>query len=804
MPLPPRQGLAPAPEFLSITQHNCLGNWNVLLSLFESFKEATTYPSIVLLQDPPVNKAHLPSFNGFKSFFPPVRKPRVAAYVHMSCLSNYTVLPKFKGVDDVLALDISSNEPLFCTSFHSFRVINTYSTNTVDHRVHSVPPDVLFPDLGFPLLVVGALNIHNPLSDPLRHFSPREVSSSSPYFERAAESRFALLNPPGEFTRFPLVGKARPSVIDLAFANPHLLPLVKSWEASLPSTGSDHLPITITHATPSLNQKPPRPRWADTDWEALDPIIKGFRVPEAPSCPTPANLDEWMSESLNRLVALLKDHTPVSRPSHHSKPWWTPHLTIFRLEYHKAARTARKNDTPHMRDIAGTSKAGYFKAIKAAKNKHWSSFLLAGTPQSLWTAKRFASGRAQPRFPSLPGAETPLQMNNVLLEHFCPPKEPFSPPPRLRPHKSTPPLTTDEIVAALSKCSPTSAPGPDGIPYSSRKQENKINASILLQILAPLVLLGYHPASLKSSNGVVLDKPGKPSYESPSSFRIIVQIRTVSKIFERIIAARHLAAARLRGLLHPNQCGSLPGLRTYDACLTLTYDVETLQRPRLKVSSLFLDIKAGFDNVDNTTLAGILREGGIPPYLVSWVSSFLGERSCTLMFQGAPGTPAPVNGGAPQGSPISPLLFLLYLAPLHFRIPRGLMISYVDDFALTVASLSYGGNIRRLQELFEKLERKASRLGVSFSVAKTELIHWRTPSQRHSTKCVAPIQIKEEVFHPSNSIRWQGYWFTPALDPPAHYSRRFPLPRMRSPLFVASVRWERSSPPIYATDWRHH
>jgi len=193
------------------------------------------------------------------------------------------------------------------------------------------------------------------------------------------------------------------------------------------------------------------------------------------------------------------------------------------------------------------------------------------------------------------------------------------------------------------------------------------------------------------------------------------------------------------------------------------------------VSSLFLDIKAGFDNVDNNTLARILREAGIPCYLVSWVSSFLGERRCTLILQGAPGTPAPVNVGAPQGSPISPLLFPLYVAPLHFGIPRGFMISYVDDFALTVASLSYHGNTRRLQALFDKLERKASGLGVSFSVGKTELIHWRTPSQKHSPKCIPPIQIKGELFQPGNSIRWLGYWFTPALDLAAHFSRRLAL-----------------------------
>jgi len=279
----------------------------------------------------------------------------VAAYVHMAFLSNYTVLPRFKGVDDVLSLDISSDEPLFGTAFHSFRIINAYSTNTVDHRVHSVSPEVLFPDLGFPLLLVGDLNIHNPLSDPLRHFSHREISSSTPYFEKAAESGFALLNPPGEDTRLPLVGNARPSVIDLAFANPPFLPLIKSWEASLPSTGSDHVPITITLTAPSSEQKPPGPHWGGTDWETLDPIIKGFKVPAAPPCLTPLQLDEWMSESLDRLVALLKGHTPVSRPSHHSKLWWTPHLSILRREYHKAARAARKHDSPHMREVAGTS-----------------------------------------------------------------------------------------------------------------------------------------------------------------------------------------------------------------------------------------------------------------------------------------------------------------------------------------------------------------------------------------------------------------------------------------------------------------
>jgi len=311
----------------------------------------------------------------------------------------------------------------------------------------------------------------------------------------------------------------------------------------------------------------------------------------------------------------------------------------------------------------------------------------------------------------------------------------------------------EEIAHALSKSSSSSAPGPDGIPYLTWKWVNASNPAILLQILSPLVSLGYHTASLQVANGVVLDKPGKPSYVSPSSFRITVLLRTVSKILERIIAARLLRVARSKGLIHLNQCGSLPGLSTYDACLTLVNDVKTPQRPRLKVSSLFLDIKSSFDNVDNPTLTRILREGGIPHYLVTWVASSLGERGCTLVFQGAPGTPAPVNVGAPPGSPISPLLFLICVLPLHFRIPRGLMLSYVDDFALTAASLSYPGNIRRLQGLFRTIQARGRRLGVSFSVLKTEQIHWRTRSERHSELCLAPIQLDGEIFHPRDSLR---------------------------------------------------
>ena len=116
----------------------------------------------------------------------------------------------------------------------------------------------------------------------------------------------------------------------------------------------------------------------------------------------------------------------------------------------------------------------------------------------------------------------------------------------------------------------------------------------------------------------------------------------------------------------------------------------------MKASTLFLDIKAGFDNVNASNLRSLLLSKSIPSYIVDWVSSFLTGRKCTLVFQGAPGVSDPVSVGSPLGSPQSPLLFLIYVAPLHFRIPTGIMVSHVDDFSLTVASPSHRSNVRRL------------------------------------------------------------------------------------------------------------
>jgi len=137
----------------------------------------------------------------------------------------------------------------------------------------------------------------------------------------------------------------------------------------------------------------------------------------------------------------------------------------------------------------------------------------------------------------------------------------------------------------------------------------------------------------------------------------------------------------------------------------------------------------------------------------------------------------PVSVDTPQGSPVSPLLFVIYVSPLHIPVPKGLVLSYVDDFSVTTSPPSYRSNSRTLQGVFGHLRAIAHARRVDFSVPKTELIHWQTPVQRDppSTSRPPPVALDGQLFHPSAKLRWLSYWFVPNLASSAHFSRRLAL-----------------------------
>src|SRR5205807_963701 len=101
------------------------------------------------------------------------------------------------------AINIHSQQGLFGSKHKIFWLYNSYSVNGTSCSSRTLPPQNLFPTHSFPTITMVDPNLHHPLPDTLRELSSEDISVSAPYFERAADLRYSLLNVPSIFTRFP-------------------------------------------------------------------------------------------------------------------------------------------------------------------------------------------------------------------------------------------------------------------------------------------------------------------------------------------------------------------------------------------------------------------------------------------------------------------------------------------------------------------------------------------------------------------------------------------------------------------------
>jgi hypothetical protein len=82
-------------------------------------------------------------------------------------------------------------------------------------------------------------------------------------------------------------------------------------------------------------------------------------------------------------------------------------------------------------------------------------------------------------------------------------------------------------------------------------------------------------------------------------------------------------------------------------------------------SLLQLDIKGAFDAVHHQWMIQILRLIGYPVWSQQWISSYLADRRAYFVFDNQRSKIFEITAGVPQGSPLFPILFLLYIATLY-------------------------------------------------------------------------------------------------------------------------------------------
>jgi hypothetical protein len=188
----------------------------------------------------------------------------------------------------------------------------------------------------------------------------------------------------------------------------------------------------------------------------------------------------------------------------------------------------------------------------------------------------------------------------------------------------------------------------------------------------------------KKATTVVLKKPGKDDYTQAKSYRPIALLEAVGKVIETVVARRLTAIAETYKILPKYQMGARKGRDTTTALELIVEQVHTVWACGKKyvASMLSLDMAEAFDNASHPRLLHILKRTRIPDWISNWTQSFLTDRETTLAFLRGVSESKSVTNGIPQGSPVSPILFLFYNEELVQKCNdygRASAIGFVDD-----------------------------------------------------------------------------------------------------------------------------
>ena len=615
-------------------------------------------------------------------------------------------------------------------------------------------------------LVVGDFNLHHSYwGGPHTRADP----GAQQLIDILHEHQLELLQEPGMVT---WGRRENATTIDMAFGSPGLVAtLNKCWIDPELCYGSDHMPIT-TELQLGLPEEPPMERRA---WTRVDEdrFFQRLRA----ELPTPADpederdIEALVTQTVGALEAAIDDAVPLARIGPRTQPGFTEECkescTRAKRLRRRWQRTRGQREYEAYKEQEKLKKRLVVKCL--ARHHREAVERTAGDDDGMWKLARWAYNRETPRTGYTPPlkngaleANLPAEKAHVFRRTFFPSPPPadlddlqgFTYPAPLE----MPPLTAREISREIRRLKPDKAPGPDAIPNRALKMAEPMLEPILPGVFNACIRLGYQPMHFKDSITVALRKPNKGDYTQPRSYRPVALLNTLGKILEAVLARRLGALAEEHRLLPPAHLGGRRMQACEHAVHLLLERIFAGWRRKQVVSLLMLDISGAFDNVNTERLLHNLKKRRVPQGIVLYVQAMLTNRKTRIKMPEYISEPFQLHTGIPQGSSLSPILYLFYNADLIERLCAASATNatgWIDDTGIIVVGKTPEGNCRRLEQLYqERCKPWAGQHASVFAPAKFELLHFSPRAGEHDLK--AEISLQGLTVSPGDSVRVLG------------------------------------------------
>jgi len=158
----------------------------------------------------------------------------------------------------------------------------------------------------------------------------------------------------------------------------------------------------------------------------------------------------------------------------------------------------------------------------------------------------------------------------------------------------------------------------------------------------------------------------------------------MSKVMEIIINQKLMKYLESNMLINDKQYGFRSKRSTGDLLTYLTLKLISVLHKGREAVSVSLDISKAFDRVWHTALLSKCRSIGLDNKrnkLLIWIENFLSNRSIKVLVDGFFSELYSIAAGVPQGSVLSPILFIIFINDL-LSLTSNPIHSYADDSTL--------------------------------------------------------------------------------------------------------------------------